>query len=229
MSVTSVIETVEEVADEAIKDVEEVATEVIEGVQEADVAVARAVAPLRKHPVTKALGKVSEIADQPPMFTLGALAVAGGVLAGQPKLAETGLRVLLAVGLATAIKTGVKRVVARTRPHVIADGTPYLASFERRLESEYSSFPSGHTADAVAAARAVARVYPDWSLPAYGAAAAIAAIQIPRCAHYPSDVSAGALVGFAAEAVTDRVVGGVARGLGLAARPGNGQDDGQAG
>ncbi len=202
-------------ASTVIENVEEVAAEVIEDVQEADVAVARAVAPIRKHPVTQALGHASEIADQPPMFALGALALAGGVVLGRPRVAEAGLRLLLSVGLATVVKTGVKRAVARTRPHVIADGRPYEASFERRLESEFSSFPSGHTADAVAAARAVARVFPDWRGPAYGAAGAIAAIQIPRCAHYPSDVTAGALVGLAAEAAVDRTLSAAARGLGL--------------
>jgi membrane-associated phospholipid phosphatase len=35
-----------------------------------------------------------------------------------------------------------------------------------------------------------------------GAAAFIAASQVPRCAHYPSDVVVGVLVGLAAEAAT---------------------------
>lgn len=30
-------------------------------------------------------------------------------------------------------------------------------------------------------------------------------IQIPRCAHYPSDIIAGAVVGLAAEAIVDQV------------------------
>jgi hypothetical protein len=53
-------------------------TDAIETIEEADVAVAKAAAPLQHHPVTKALGQTSEIADQPPMFTLGALCWARG-------------------------------------------------------------------------------------------------------------------------------------------------------
>jgi membrane-associated phospholipid phosphatase len=46
----------------------------------------------------------------------------------------------------------------------------------------------------------VARRYPSAAVPAYIAAAGIAAAQVPRCAHYPSDIAAGVLVGLAAEA-----------------------------
>lgn len=183
----------------------------IEQVEEADVAVAKAAAPLQHHPVTKALGQVSEIADQPPMFTLGSLVLAIGVISGRPRITETGLRLLASVGLATAMKTGVKQVVGRTRPYVLANEGRYETKLMGPVEKEWNSFPSGHTADAVSAARAVARVWPELRVPAYAAAAVIAAIQIPRCAHYPSDIAAGALVGLAAEAAADRLLEGGAR------------------
>ena len=67
-------------------------------------------------------------------------------------------------------------------------------------------FPSGHTAGAVAVARACARHYPPARAPAYAWAAGVAAAQVPRCAHYPSDVAGGALVGLAAEAAADRLL-----------------------
>jgi membrane-associated phospholipid phosphatase len=183
----------------------------IEQVEGADVAVAKAAAPLQHHPVTKALGQVSEIADQPPMFTLGALVLGAGVLAGQPRVTETGLRLLVAVGLATAMKSAVKNVVGRTRPYVLADEGRYETQLMGPVEKDWNSFPSGHTADAVSAARAVARVWPELRVPAYVAAGAVAAIQIPRCAHYPSDIAAGALVGVAAEFLADRTLEGTAR------------------
>jgi hypothetical protein len=91
------------------------------------------------------------------------------------------------VALATAIKTVVKHMVVRTRPHVLADQGRYETGWLGPTDGPHSSFPSGHTADAIAAARALARVFPEAGLPAYAAAAAVAAIQIPRCAHYPSD------------------------------------------
>ena len=177
----------------------------IEKVEEADLAVAEQAAEVRHHPVTRALGHLSDVADQPPMLTLGALVLAGGLITGQRRIAEAGGRLLASVALATAIKTVVKRVVVRTRPHVLADGGRYETGWLGATDGPHSSFPSGHTADAVAAARAVVRVYPEARLPLYGAAAAIGTIQIPRCAHYPSDITAGALVGLAAEAIVDQV------------------------
>lgn len=181
------------------------APSIIKAVEEADLAVAAQAAEVRRHPVTRALGQLSEIADQPPMLALGALVLAGGLASGQRRVAEAGGRLLASVALATAVKTAVKTLVVRTRPHVLADGGPYETGWLGAVDGPHSSFPSGHTADAVAAARAVARVYPEVRLPAYAAAAAVAAIQIPRCAHYPSDVTAGALVGLTAEALVDQI------------------------
>jgi membrane-associated phospholipid phosphatase len=191
-------------------------TDAIETVEQADLAVAKAAAPLQHHPVTQALGQASEIADQPPMFALGALMLAGGAVARQPRATEAGLRLLASVGLATAIKSAVKQVVARTRPYVLANEGRYEAKLLGPVEKDWNSFPSGHTADAVAAARAVARVFPQARAPLYGAAAMVAAIQIPRCAHYPSDIAAGALVGLAAEALADAILEAGARRAGPA-------------
>ena len=88
---------------------------------------------------------------------------------------------------------------------MLADEGRYETGLMGSTDGPFSSFPSGHTADAVSAARAVARVYPGAGMPAYGAAASVAVIQIPRCAHYPSDIAAGALIGLAAEAAVDRL------------------------
>ncbi len=178
---------------------------IIETVEEADLSVAAQAAEVRHHPLTQALGHLSEVADQPPMLSLGALVLVGGVVTGQGRLAEAGGRLFASVALATAMKTIVKRAVVRTRPHVLADGGRYETGLFGAVDGPHSSFPSGHTADAVAAARAVSRVYPEARLPTYTAAAAVGIIQIPRCAHYPSDVTAGALVGIAAEALVDQV------------------------
>ena len=71
-------------------------------------------------------------------------------------------------------------------------------------EGSWQSFPSGHTAGSVAAARALARAYPSASRPAYAGAAAIALVQLPRGKHFPSDVVAGTAVGVVAEALVDR-------------------------
>ena len=73
----------------------------------------------------------------------------------------------------------------------------------RNTSKEETSFPSGHSAGAAAVARAFARDYPEHAAPAYAAAGALALAQIPRCAHYPTDVGAGLALGLAAEAVVD--------------------------
>lgn len=187
---------------------------IVEDIEEADLAVAEAAAPLQHHPVTEGLGQASEIADQPPMVALGALVLAGGLLAGRPRVAEAGLRLLASVGVATAIKSGMKQVFARTRPYVLANEGRYERELMGPVEKDWNSFPSGHTADAVAAARAVARVAPGLRGAAYAGAAAVAAIQIPRCAHYPTDIAAGALVGLVGEAVADALLEAAARRIG---------------
>ena len=68
---------------------------------------------------------------------------------------------------------------------------------------EKNSFPSGHTAGAIAVAQAFARGYPEHGLAARGAAIAVSAIQVPRGTHYLGDVLVGALVGFAGEKVSN--------------------------
>jgi membrane-associated phospholipid phosphatase len=106
--------------------------------------------------------------------------------------------------LATWIKTGLKHLVARTRPNVLLEEGRYEVEPFGPDEGPWHSFPSGHTAGSVAVARAVTRVFPQARTAAYGAAAAIALIQIPRGAHYPADVAAGTVVGVVAEAAVNR-------------------------
>lgn len=173
-------------------------------VERADVVVAATLGQWRDAPVVRAAGWASEVADQPPMFALSAATLALGLAAGDRRLAATGGRMLAAVALATGVKAAIKAVVARTRPHKALDEGRYEASLMGPNEGPWNSFPSGHTADAVAAARVVARAYPGGAGPAYAAAAAIAAIQVPRGAHYPIDVAAGAVVGWAAEEAVER-------------------------
>ena len=152
---------------------------------------------------------VADLGDQPQLRTLSIALVAAGLAGGRrsgygPRLVRAGLRMLIAHELATAAKSFVKRRVDRTRPrslhlpgkdHRIAPGT--------KREKEETSFPSGHSAGAMAVARAYARQYPEHSAPAHAAGAALALAQIPRCAHYPTDVGAGLAIGIAAEALVD--------------------------
>ena len=173
-------------------------------IEDADIAVATRLAQHRHHPAVRAGGFLSEIADQPPLFTLCGAVLAYGLLARDRRAALAGGRMLASFLAATWMKGGVKRLVSRTRPNVLLDEGHYDMRVRGPDEGPWHSFPSGHTAGGLAVARAVARNWPDARLPAYAAAGTIALVQIPRGAHYPLDVLAGAVVGVAAEALADR-------------------------
>lgn len=150
------------------------------------------------------LDHVADLGDQPPMRILCGSVIAVGLVAGDRRLAGAGLRMLAAHTLATLVKDAVKRRVDRTRPRSAAkpgkDARPRRGDSEAKEET---SFPSGHSAGAAAVARAFARSYPEHAAPAYAAAGLLALAQIPRCAHYPTDVGAGLAIGAAAEKAVD--------------------------
>jgi membrane-associated phospholipid phosphatase len=175
------------------------------GVEQADVAVTQALAGVQHHPVTRMLGVASELADQPQMVAINSATLAAGLLLGKPRLARAGARMLAAHLLATAIKHAIKRQVDRTRPYVLVEEGRYRMEPGHRKESKMNSFPSGHTAGAVAAAQAYAREIPEHAAPAAGIAASVAAIQIPRCTHYPSDIAAGLVIGSLSEAAVGKL------------------------
>lgn len=172
----------------------------LKAVEKADIAVARQASGARHHPMIATLGKAGELGDQPPMVALCAATITAGLVRRDGKLTAAGVRMLAAHALATGIKRIVKRSVDRTRPHLLVEEGRYETGLGEHKDGDHSSFPSGHTAGAVAVARAYARDYPEGAWPAYAGAAVIAGVQIPRCHHFPSDIGAGAVIGWAAEA-----------------------------
>ena len=172
-------------------------------VEKADVAVAKAVAPVADTPLMQVLGTLSEAADQPQMRMLCAGIVAAGLWRGDARLARAGVRMLAAHSLATGIKTAIKHRVDRTRPTVLVEEGRYEMGPGESREHDETSFPSGHTAGAAAAAGAFAHEYPEHRAAAYGLAAVAALLQIPRCTHYASDVGAGAAIGIGAAAAVN--------------------------
>lgn len=175
--------------------------DIMRQIEKVDLAVAKRMGPVRKLPAVKLLGEASEMADQPPLIAIGVGTLAAGLLLRRPIVALAGLRILAAHAVATRIKTGVKRTVDRTRPYVLTNEGKYLVRKGHKHGSRYNSFPSGHTAGAVAVAQAVARTYRPAAWPSRIWATAVAAIQVPRGSHYPSDVTAGAAIGLAADGV----------------------------
>lgn len=191
------------------------APEALRRIERADLAVAERTSALKDHPVMKAVGEASEMADQPPLIALSAAALAAGLLLRRPRLALAGARMLGTHAMATGLKTALKRGIDRTRPYVLDEEGRYVVRKGRRRDTRYNSFPSGHTAGAVAVAQAIARTEPRAAGPARVWAAAIALIQVPRGAHYPSDVAAGAALGFAADGILRLAERGLRRLIGL--------------
>jgi membrane-associated phospholipid phosphatase len=161
------------------------------------------VIPHRGSAPVQALSWYSELGDQPQLRTIGGGLLALGLVAWNGRMARAGARMLLAHELATAAKNFVKKRVDRSRPRSADNKEEQKPTAGRSEAKEETSFPSGHSAGAIAVARAFAREFPEYQAPALGAAGLVALAQIPRCAHYPTDVGAGAAIGAAAEAVVD--------------------------
>lgn len=179
----------------------EIVKKAVDAVEQVDLRVTDAIAEQRERTIVRWAGKLSEVGDQPPLraLTLGAAVV--GLATGNPRLTRAGLRMFAAHSLATGAKTLVKRSVDRTRPDHAIDNDYRMEAGDSR-EHELSSFPSGHTAGALAVTQALVRDYPGTRWAGLAFTAAIAAVQVPRCKHFVSDILAGALIGWASEQVS---------------------------
>lgn len=168
-------------------------------VEKFDIALIERLRPLIDTRVGKAIGKVGNVGDQPPLLTLSAAMLALGLWRRNARLSRTGADMLLSHLAATAAKTVGKDNVDRSRPRQLIRKGRYKMKDGDSKDPAFRSFPSGHTAGAVALACAVARHYPAHRRSAYGAAALVGALQIPRKAHFLSDILAGVAIGAAAE------------------------------
>lgn len=149
------------------------------------------------------VGAASEIGDQPQMRMICAATVADGIARRDLHLTSTGFRMLAAHTLATWTKSGIKAVINRRRPK---DGDdPRLREGDSDRHEE-NSFPSGHSAGAVAVGEAIARAYPDHAVAARGVALSVSVLQVPRGTHYAGDVLAGIAIGLIAERMSDAAI-----------------------
>ena len=157
----------------------------------------------RDSPPVRIAGLLAEIADQPQLIAVSAATIAAGLIGRRPDLVRGGARMLAAHLLATAAKSAIKHRFDRSRPSkALSDGE---TRFQRGTSDDHqlNSFPSGHTAGAVAVARAAAREIDGVAAPAALGVGAIAAIQPVAGNHYVSDVIVGGAIGWIAEAVVD--------------------------
>ncbi|MCP3734900.1 phosphatase PAP2 family protein [Sphingomonas sp. RP10(2022)] len=150
-------------------------------------------------------GFLGEAADQPQLIAASIGTIAIGLIGRRPDLVRGGARMLAAHLVATATKATIKHTIDRARPaKALADGK---TQFHRGDSDDHAlnSFPSGHTAGAVAVARAASREIDGAAGPAALGVGAVAAIQPVAGNHYLSDVIVGGAIGWAAEALVDAV------------------------
>ncbi|KOG30193.1 MULTISPECIES: phosphatase PAP2 family protein [Streptomyces] len=141
------------------------------------------------------LRRLSRTADHSKISFTVAAALA--LVPGRPRKAALAGVGAIAVASASANLLG-KRLVRRARPDREAARVE-VARHVRMPDS--ASFPSGHTASAVAFATAVGVVLPVAAAPLGVLAGAVGYSRVHTGVHYPGDVAAGAVLGVVSAAV----------------------------
>ncbi|AKZ54187.1 putative integral membrane protein [Streptomyces ambofaciens ATCC 23877] len=140
------------------------------------------------------LRRLSHAADHSKV----SLGIAGALALGGARQRRAALVGVGAVTVASACANLLgKRLVRRARP----DREAARVTVDRYVPMPASaSFPSGHTASAVAFATAVGVVLPEAAVPLGVLAGAVGYSRVHTGVHYPGDVAAGAVVGIAGAA-----------------------------
>ncbi len=169
-----------------------------------DVAAYQALTSHSSPDLDRAMAAISEAANlsKPWIATAALLAIAGGPRGRRAALCGIGS---VAVGSAV-VNLGLKPLWARTRP----DRSAVPPGRHVPMPSS-TSFPSGHSASAVAFATGVGSVMPVTGALLAVPAATVAYSRIHTGVHYPGDVIAGSLTGF----VVARATTAALRRLGL--------------
>jgi len=151
-----------------------------------------------------------------PALTPVALYVTGRVVKDE-KLQITGLALTQSLALTMLIQTPLKIITGRTWPGIV-DGWDSPLSRRSDRTDDYSAefnwfnldaiggWPSGHTANAFAAAATIAQIYHDniWLNIAVHTYASLVGLGMSIYDHWASDVVAGALIGYAVGATTGK-------------------------
>jgi membrane-associated phospholipid phosphatase len=174
-------------------------------VVETDHKVAETVGARRETLPVRIVGLLAEAGDQPELITASAGTVVVGIVSRRPDLIRGGARMLAAHLVATGVKTMIKHRFDRHRPAAAEDSGDHHFRKGESHEHDENSFPSGHTAGAVAVARAASRDIEGAGTPAGLAATAIAAAQPATGSHFLTDVVAGAAIGWVSEAVVSAI------------------------
>ena len=145
-----------------------------------------------------------ELISTPGAYIIGPALYAFGRYTNHPNVEDLGLHGTEAVVLATGVTGVLKGLLGRSRPYVTADTNPHDFHFGKGFAGEdYSSFPSGHTTVAFAAASSVTsevqRIWPGhtWFVAPvmYGGATLVGLSRMYHNKHWASDVVLGAGIG----------------------------------
>jgi membrane-associated phospholipid phosphatase len=158
--------------------------------EQVDRAIYAAVAGTSTPQLDRAMRRLARAADYSRLSIAASavLAIVGG-RSGR-RAAGSGLASLAATS--AFVNVIVKPLGRRHRPERTAEGVVQA----RQIAMPSSrSFPSGHTAAAVAFASGAGRALPIASVPLHALAAAVGYSRVHTGVHYPGDVVAGALIG----------------------------------
>ena len=116
-----------------------------------------------------------------------------GLITHNDHATETGIRSAEASVDSVILYAALKAILARQRPYTSNEGKFFSGNWTA------GSFPSGHATLAWTLATVMAHKYPNWPvrLLAYGMATAVSTTRVTGGVHFPSDVFAGSVIGFA--------------------------------
>lgn len=103
--------------------------------------------------------------------------------------------IFVGVGLTGLVATLLKRGIGRGRPETWAVDAPLSFQSLNWSAYNYQSFPSGHATTAFSLAMVVAFIWPKAFWPAMLLAALVAVSRVIVGEHYPTDITAGAVLG----------------------------------
>jgi membrane-associated phospholipid phosphatase len=145
-----------------------------------------------------------EFVTTPGSFIIGGSLYAYGRLANHPGIADLGWHGTEAILVGSGVTGILKGLLGRARPYVSVDTNPSDFKFGKGFSSSWrTSFPSGHTTTAFAAAAAVTsevhRMWPQYTwyvAPVlYGGATLVGLSRMYHNQHWASDVALGAGIG----------------------------------
>lgn len=165
-----------------------------------DISVFEAVANTKSPLLDATMPPLTRAADKSVLW----IGVAGLLaLTGRPRARRGAARGLVSIAITSLIANQVsKRLHRRPRPSIAQVPAQRLA---HRIPTS-TSFPSGHSASAMAFAAGVAAEWPALSVPLRALAGLVGFSRVATGAHYPSDVAAGFALGETVAWLTTRLV-----------------------